>query len=209
MARDVSKYVLSDGTKLPSVTECLDQAGFIDLARIPFQVLEDARLRGTAVHTWLELLVGSPDAVRGLTVPPFIAGYIAAWEKWQVESRFDIGNVEDAVVDETYRYAGTFDVLGSMWGRRGMVDYKARYGLTPEIGPQTAGYLGALRASGRVDAVEPIDRYALLLRSDGSYRFEKQTNHRDLHDFRAAVAVTHWKLSRGITSLEQIRRSKT
>lgn len=205
MARDVSKYHV-DGVPVPSVTECLDCAKFIDLAKIPWPVLEDARLRGTAVHTWLELAVKSPEAIRGVDPPEFIAGYIAAWEKWRRESRFVIDSAEDAVVDTTYRYAGTFDILGRTGERRGMVDYKARYGLTPEIGPQIAGYLGALRACGRVDADEPVDRYALLLRSDGSYLFEQQTSRRDLHAFRAAVAVTHWQLEHQITTLEHIRR---
>lgn len=207
MARDVRKYVV-DSVPVPSVTECLDRAQFIDLSKIPFQVLEDARLRGRAVHTWLELVVGSPDAIRGLDPPEFLAGYIAAWERWRRESRFVIESVEDAVVNRLYRYGGTFDVLGRMVERRGMVDYKARYGLTPEIGPQTAGYLDALRDSGRVGADEPVDRYALLLRSDGTYRFEQQKNRRDLHAFRAAVAVTHWQLENGITTLEDIRRPR-
>ena len=204
MPRDVSKYHV-DGVPVPSVTECLDQAGFVDLTRIPWAVLEDARQRGTAVHTWLELVVASPDAIRGLDPPDFIAGYVAAWERWMAESQFKIESVEGAVVDRTYRYAGTFDVLGSTRSRRCMVDYKARYGLTPDVGPQTAGYLAALRDEGRAEVGEPVDRYALLLRRDGSYRFEPQTNRRDLHDFRAAVAVTHWKLANELTTLDTIR----
>ncbi len=204
MPRDVSKYVV-DGEPVPSVTEALDLAGFIDLTRIPYQVLEDAKVRGIAVHTWLELVMKQPDSIRGVDPPDFLAGYIAAWEKWRVESRFEIETVECCVVDRTYRYAGTYDCLGLMNGRRGMVDYKARYGLTPEIGPQTAGYLGGLRDQGTVDAAEPVDRYALLLRRDGTYRFEQQKNRRDLHAFRAAVAVTHWQIEHGLTSLEKIR----
>jgi len=202
----VSKYTV-DGVPVPSVTEALDRAWFIDLTKIPWPVLEDARVRGTAVHTWLELVVGSPEMIRGLDPPEFIAGYVAAWERWRTESRFEIESVEEAVVDPVYRYAGTFDVLGRMSDVRGLVDYKARYGLTPEIGPQTAGYLAAARAAGRVDATEPCDRYALLLRRDGSYRFQQQTNRLDLHAFRAALAVTHWQLEHGITTLNEIRRS--
>jgi hypothetical protein len=209
MPRDVSKYHV-DGVPVPSVTECLDQAGFVDLTKIPFQVLEDARLRGTAVHTWLELIVKTPDAVRGLDPPEFLAGYIAAWERWRVESRFEIESAEGSVVDHVYRYAGTFDVLGRMKQRAGLVDYKARYGLTAEVGPQTAGYLGAARDAARrgdiaLDAGEPVDRYALLLRRDGTYRFEQQTSRADVHAFRAAVAVTHWQLEHRLTSLAAIR----
>jgi hypothetical protein len=205
--RDVSKYFV-EGEPVFSVTEALDQAGYVDLTRIPWLVLEDARVRGTAVHTWLELVVGSPEMIRGLDPPEFIAGYIAAWERWRIESRFEIENVENVVVDPVYRYAGTYDVLGRMSGNRGLVDYKARYGLTPEIGPQTAGYLGAARASGLVDATEPVERYALLLRRDGTYRFEQQKSRNDLHAFRYAVGVTHWKIANGITTLDHIRRPR-
>jgi hypothetical protein len=209
MPRDVSKYHVQ-GVPVPSVTECLDQAGFIDLTRIPFQVLEDARIRGTAVHTWLEMLVDTPDAIRGLDPPDVIAGYIAAWERWRTESGFEIECVEGIVVDPLYRYAGCFDCVGSMKRVRGMVDYKARYGLTPEVGPQTAGYLGGLRAEARlgderIQADEPVDRFALLLRPNATYRFELQDGIDDLDAFRSAVRSTHWKLHHNITTLERIR----
>ena len=208
MPRDVSKYVV-DGQPVPSVTECLDVAGYVDLSKIPFQILEDARIRGTAVHKWLELVVAWPDVVRGVDPPEFLAGYIAAWERWRIESSFEIKSVEGSVVDPVYRYAGTFDLDGHTGGRRAIVDYKARYGLTAEIGPQTAGYLGAFRASGRVDATEPVDRYALLLRPDGTYRYKLQENRNDLTAFRGAVAVTHWQLEHRITTLETIRSNST
>jgi len=204
MGRDVSKYVLN-GAPLPSVTEVLDLAGLVDLTSIPFDVLEFARQRGSAVHDWIELLTLTPDAIRGTEPPEFIAPYIAAWEKWRVESGFEIERAEECVVHSIYRYAGTYDVLGRINGCRALADYKARYGLTPEIAPQTAAYVDALRDMGQLDTGEPVKRFALLLRNDGSYRFKEYASRNDINTFRACVAVAHWKLSNRIESLERRR----
>lgn len=206
MGRDVSKYVL-DGAPLPSVTEVLDLAALTDLSRIPFDVLEFARERGSAVHDWVELLTNHPDSVRGMEPPEFIAPYIAAWEKWRVESRFEIERAEEAVIHSVYRYAGTYDVLGRIGGVRALPDYKARYGMSPETGPQTAAYVDALRDMGVIDKGEPVKRFTLLLRSDATYRFKEHTDRNDINVFRACVQVAHWKLSNRIESLEAKRRA--
>lgn len=211
MPRDVSKYRLA-GVDLPSVTECLDRAGFQDLSRIPWAVLEEARVRGVAVHTWLELLVQHPEQIRGLSPPEFIRGYIDAWERWRIEARVEILCAENVVLDAVYRYAGTLDLGATVGGRKAIVDYKARYGITPEVGPQVAGYLGAARDSAKRGAIdwiqvdEPVDRYCLLLRPDGTYRFEHYTDRHDLTAFRHAVGVMHWQLAHGLVTLAEIRR---
>lgn len=196
MPRDTSKY---EG--LPSVTECIDLANYIDLSMIHFDVLEEARVRGSSAHDWIKLITNEPDTVRGVPVPELIAPYISAWEKWRVESGFEILNAEQVVVSKEHGFAGTYDIFGTINGRWALPDYKCRYGLTPEIGPQTAGYVLAL------DFEEPVLRFALMLRRDGSYRFEPMTNRLDRHAFISAVNVAHWQLNNGITSLDKIRRA--
>lgn len=205
MPRDVTKYVVH-GEAVPSVTEVLDMNGLVDFSMIQPEVLEEARLRGSAVHTWIELVTEHPDSIRGVDPPDQIRPYVLAWEKWIAECGFEIKQAETAVVDPIYRYAGTFDALGwlPLRKKRALVDYKARYGLTPEIGPQLAGYLRAIPHH-LVEPGEPIERYALLLRKDGSYRFEPFTSRHDDHDFLAAVRIAHWKLRNGLSSLTKIR----
>jgi hypothetical protein len=201
MPRDVSKYLV-DGEAVPSVTEVLDLAGMIDFTRVPFDILEEARQRGTAVHTWIELQVKHPETLRGIEIPEPIAPYIAAWEKFMADSDFSIDLAEEAVICKVHRYAGTFDAVGTLNARCSLVDWKARYGLTPDVGPQTAGYTFALHEGG----ILVQERFGLLLRRDGSYRLHRYADRHDLNDFLAAVRMAHFKLRNRLATLEDIRR---
>ena len=206
MPRDVSKYRHPDGTVLPSVTEVLDDARLIDFSMVDPILLEEARVRGSAVHTWIELVTVHPDSIRGVDPPSVIRPFVSAWEKWRAECGFEIKQAETAVVDPQYLYGGTFDCLGylPLRKKRALVDYKARYGLTPEIGLQLAAYRAAIPPF-LADPAEPIERYALLLRKDGSYRFELHANRTDISKFRYALGNFHTRHEYGLVSITRIR----
>jgi hypothetical protein len=194
--RDTSKY-----HGYPSVTEVLDLAGMVDLSMIPTRYLEAARVRGTKVHHRIDRLSNDPASAAWETPDPVVVPYIEAWERWKVESGFVMEKAEQVVVSDRWKFAGTFDVLGIIDDRWALVDHKARYALTPEVGPQLAGYEIAL------DLGEPVDRYALLLKPNGKYDQVRCKDRTDRNTFLAANIVAHWKLSNKLASLDEIRKA--
>jgi hypothetical protein len=182
--RDTSAYRI-DGERVPSVTKILELAGLVDLSMIPPDALEHARRRGHEVHEWLELLdqgfIGSdyePD--------DWIRGYVEAYVRFKEDSGFAPELIEQIVKNPLYRYVGTLDRTGKLYGRRVLVDLKAVAQVRPETALQTMGYAMCLE--------EPHERFSLQLRPDGSYRLHRYTNRADHHDWLAAVRIAHWRL---------------
>ena len=196
MSRDTSKY-----QGYPSVTEILALAGFSDLSMIPPHILEAARVRGVAVHSWIESATSDSLSVRWMSRPPLIEGYVSAWERWKVESGFVMEKAEQVVISDRWKFAGTYDALGILDGRWALVDYKAVCALYPSVGPQLAGYELAL------DLSEPVDRYALLLKPNGKYDQVRCKDRSDKNTFLAANIVAHWKLTHKLASLDEIRKA--
>lgn len=192
MARDVRAYRVA-GIRVVSVTECLQIAGLTDFSGIDPEVLEKARQRGSEVHAWLEMSNGG--LLDGVEPDEEIAGYIAAYERFIRESGWKLWNAEKVVVNVLYRYAGTYDQVGTMNGERWLIDIKATAAVAPESALQTAAYQAAME--------EPCKRRGVLqLRPDGSYRLVSQSSRNDWHDFQAALRVACWKLAHGRASLE-------
>lgn len=185
----------------PSVTEIIQEAGLSDLSMISRKVLEKARLRGVGAHEWIKLETHSPEILEGVPLPDEIAPYIRAWRQWKIESDFKIRSAEQSAVSKLYRFGGTWDLFGKINGREALVDYKARYAITPEIGPQLAGYEILL------DPPRPVLRFALLLRRTGTppYRFEPFEDPADRETFISANYLTHWRINHGLTSIKKIR----
>lgn len=182
-----------------SVTEILQEVGLSDLSMIPRKVLEKARRRGVGVHEWIKLETLSPELLEGVPLPDEIGPYILAWRQWKIESGFKIRSAEQSAVSDLYRFGGTWDLFGEINSREAVVDYKARYAITPEIGPQLSGYEILLDHPG------PILRFALLLKPNGTYRFEAFEDPEDRQTFIAANYVAQWRITNGITSLKKIR----
>lgn len=192
--RDTSKYRVN-GVRVPSVTEVLDIAGLSDLSMVPEHHLEYARLRGSAVHEWLEGV--DRGDLDGIEPDPTIAPYVAAYHQFKTDTGFESELIEEVVVDTAYCFAGTVDRTGTIPKLHDdpiVLDFKARAAMTPEIGPQLAGYGLALD--------KPRRRYGLQLRPDGLYRLHEYKDRTDTHDFLAALRVTHFKLRHGLARVE-------
>lgn len=195
MARDTLLYYDEKGVRLPSVTECLQISGVgTDFSLVPPEVLERARVRGQAVHAWIEAY----HSEHPIPPAPEISLYAAAYEKFLVESGFVVALCEFALWNHDYRYVGTADLLGKMGGRGWLLDVKTSVSIPAEARLQTAGYELALPKHHRVP-----HRGALQLRSDGSWCLEEHREHReDRAVFLSCVRVTHWKLAQGLAQLE-------
>lgn len=170
-----------NGKRIPSVTQILDP--FVDLSRIPADVLERKRLIGTAVHAAIELdCAGDLDDD---SIAPAWSGYFAGWRKFRAESGFTIEHSERQEYSPL-GYAGTLDLMGELPKHRALIDAKCTTSLYPTVGPQTAAYAQMVK--------EPrIKRYALLLTPDGRYNLEPLSNPNDLAVFNAALTLHQWR----------------
>lgn len=187
MARDVSQYMVN-GVRWISVTEILELAGLVDYGHVAPGVLEVARVRGAAVHEWLELLdLGHIET--GAYPGDEIVGYVEAYRAFLDESKFEAMVVEGVVRNPAYCYAGTIDRGGLLNGKLALIDLKAVAQVVPATALQTAGY--------GLCTDEPHERYSLQLRPDGSYRLHHYADRNDEHDFLAACRVAHWKRRNG------------
>lgn len=175
---------LRSGGRWPSVTECLQLAGLVDLSMIPRSILEKAKVRGSLVHEWTERIDRNNEAINDL--PDNIVPYINAWQFFKHQLKVDILAVEYPVKNVAYRYDGRLDRLALIQGRKCVIDIKCVYALHHTTALQTAGYAACLS--------EPHDRYAVQLKPDGTYAMKQYTSRHDRSTFLATVVLAHYHL---------------
>lgn len=158
------------GSSFPRVSEILREAGLgPDLSRIPADVLESARDRGAAVHAAIEALTyGYLDEA---DVTPIVAPYLDAYRRFVAESGYQAKYAEVEVIHPAWRYQGHPDSIGFLVGRRLLVDFKS--GGAEGVEYQLAGYRAAWNFTHPTEPVEAVA--ALMLRRDGTYRFNEQS----------------------------------
>ncbi len=185
--RDTSTYVVA-GVRWPSVTEVLKLAGLTDFSMVNPEVLENARLRGTAVHEWLEMVdLGFMEA--DAEPDEEIDGYISAYLRFKDETGFTPTAVEQKVRNDEYSYCGTLDRRGTMNGAEWLIDIKAVASVSAATALQTQGYAMCLST--------PHKRAALQLFPTGKYKLYPYEERNDLHDWLSAVRVAHFKIRHG------------
>lgn len=121
----------ASGVVVPSVTQIL--APLNDLSFIKPEVLQYKRDLGTAVHKATELYdMGELDES---TVSPLVQPYLDGWIRLRAELPFEILGMEERVFHPAHRYAGTYDRLVQLDGKRCIFDLKTG-GMFPSYGPQ-------------------------------------------------------------------------
>ncbi|MCL5671614.1 MAG: hypothetical protein M1423_10030 [Acidobacteria bacterium] len=190
---------LVQGRPVPSVTQVLHSAALsADYAAVEPEVLERKRIIGEYVHKATQYLdEGSLDLG---TVDPQIQPYLAAYEKFMKGSGFRPWLIERRLVGTINGMlcGGTVDLEGTMAGRPWIIDLKCIERLYPSFGLQTAGYELLLPKP-----VTPPFRYTraiLQLRPDGSYKLTTYDDPADFDVFRAALAVTAWKMNHNMST---------
>lgn len=197
MPRDTAAYTI-DGERWPSVTEVLDAVSLCDYSAVPIENMLNAGRRGEAIHCWIDLYETghlSPGAFPDEEIEP----YIDAYHRFVDETGFEIEETEKVVVCRTHRYVGTLDLLGRYTkgrykGWRGLVDLKAAASIFPWVRLQIMGYTMALQEM-EGSATSGIIRASVQLRADRTYRLAPYVEDAmDVHDWAAAVRLTHWKI---------------
>jgi len=169
-------YTDADGRVLPSITQMLETAGYID----DRWFTEESSERGTAVHDLCE------DYDRGLgdvatcasRYRPWLLAYAAAMDL--LRPQWD--EIEAPAVHPTWRFGGRPDRVGRIFGACAILDIKTLdkgWRLDKATPLQTA--LQAVLVSGHHPLPAPAwKRYALYLRPNGKFRPYEHTNRSDL-----------------------------
>lgn len=164
--------------ELPRVTSILASVGLApDYAAIAPETLQAAAERGSKVHALIEAThygFAEPE-----DVTPDVAPYLAAYEKFVVDSGYQPIATEIEVRHPDY--VGHVDQIGWLLGRRLLVDFKTTSAIYPSAAYQVAGYRMAWQHQ---HPKEPITALAVVqLRGDGTYR---------LHEVAIAQAERVW-----------------
>ena len=135
----------------------------------PWRKTKSAQERGSAVHSLVETWKTTGQVV-GLTGP--YREYALAFSKWLDATGANIKEHERTVVSKKYGYAGTLDAIVDINGKTLVMDVKTGKDLYPEVHLQLSAYRLALSEQG----VETDGTCALLLREDGTFKFEYGTD---------------------------------
>ena len=194
---DKHEYRL-DGRVVPGVTTILKPISEAEYRHVDAATLDVAAWRGRAVHKLIELDLRDDLDVDGLSDE--LLPFHTAWRNFRNLSGFKCLLSEARVYSERYGYAGTLDLFGRLDGEAALIDAKRTVAVPRSVGPQTAGYEQAVRES-HPDAVAQcasgpgdgrINRYALHLRADGSWRLVPKTDPNDARVFLAALTLHNY-----------------
>jgi hypothetical protein len=176
---DVPSHTYRVGRRIyPSVTQALSVIESYD--RVPFEILERARIFGRHVHHACDLFnQGDLDEER---LDPALAPRLAGYKKFLHETGFKVTRSEEMVLSPSLGYAGTLDIRGLLRSALALVDLKS--GAVPRsVGPQTAAYQAAVPADER-----PKRRLCVQLK-DYDYKIIECRDASDLSNFLSALNV--------------------
>jgi len=188
-----------DGREIPSVTQVLaDNRLRPDFSRVPPDVLDRARQRGTAVH--LATHYHDEGSLDPTTVDAVVVPYLDAWLQFLHERRVRILELEKRYAHSTLGYAGMIDriALVDVGGRERRCVLDIKTGDPSGAEYQTAAYAELYRDAGHVSSLPP-ERWSVQLHPDRPIPYTV-TPYRELRDwriFRAALDLTHARAAQG------------
>jgi len=185
MTLDPVLHEYRDGSgKVRSVTDILRDAGLIDTRWFSAEACE----RGSAVHELCRMYANGARVDANNRMLSTLE-YVNAFSTWFLDRRAYAIATEQVITGEVngHRYAGMFDLLADIDGKRWLVDYKTGAGMGWHKA-QIAAY-----ALGKIEGV-PVNPYGcmmLYLKPTGVYRMSIVTGAallEGLSDFRDAIS---------------------
>lgn len=174
-----------DGRVVPSVTQVLSPLE--NFERVPWDVLEAARVFGQHVHEAMALLVR--DELDWGSLDPSLVPYILGGKRFLDESGITVIASEQRVSCKKLRVAGTLDLVGHWRNTEVLVDFKATAAMPRSVGAQTAAYdrLYTSQYGGK-----PRKRYGVQLKLN-DYRVTPLTESTDWHTFVSCLNIWNYK----------------
>lgn len=193
-------YTDDNGLIVPSVTQIIDN--LTDYVGIPAHVLDHKSQIGIAVHKACEL--ADKFILEWSSVSECIFPYLIAWQKFLVDTGFEVILNEHFVYHKRYRYAGMLDRVGILNDSLAVVDIKATAVIGPHVGIQLAGYQEA-ENSQRKKADKIKNRFAVQLKPDESYRLIPFEDKADYSVFLSQLTIFNWRIRYGKLISESYR----
>lgn len=179
---DITHSYFWNGKRVPSVTEILRGAGVIQTEFSSPQALE----KGKVVHEILEFM--DKGVLVFESIDQRLKGYVEGYEKYKQESKIEIFDVERQLYNEDYEFAGTLDRLAFFNKELCIIDIK-----TGEPEPWHALQLAAYELALK----EPVRRFGLYVREEGTYKVKEYTNETDKNVFIGFLNGYRWKVRNG------------
>ncbi|MDH3376440.1 MAG: hypothetical protein OEQ39_05665 [Gammaproteobacteria bacterium] len=191
---DAPTYTVK-GKAVPRVSTILNSLySFYGVSR---ETMDFAAERGKHIHLATHYIDENDFSYED--ADPQIKPYLDAYRQFKYDVRPEWTGIERRVYSAKYGYAGTLDRVGVLHGLRGtpeaVVDIKAVHAISPITALQTAAYEMADRNNNRMSARK---RYALQLKSDGTYKLEKFDDPGDFSVFLCALTMHNWRARNGL-----------
>jgi hypothetical protein len=158
-----------------------------DALAAPYATSTTAKSRGTTVHSMVEAYKAG-HKVEDANIPDQFKGYAKAFYTWIDHHKVSIIEQEKTVFCKELGYGGTLDMVATINDEKEptIVDVKTGKDIYQEAFIQTAAYQYALKESGIVAKNISV----LLLKDDGTYKFEVMTNYeKKFKGFLACKAI--------------------
>lgn len=177
--REVHAFKL-DGRPVPSITQCLVMSDLIDTQWFT----EYGRERGSAVHRACHYLDENdldPGYLDGEQT-----GYLDAWDLFFKQHHCQWIEIEKPAYSIPLQIAGIPDRVGLVDREMSVVEIKTGSLYT------VTGVQLALQAR-IVAPTDPLNRYAVQLKPDGTYFLQPYKDRNDFKVAMAALTITHFK----------------
>jgi hypothetical protein len=151
----------------------------------PYRTSDKAKARGTTVHSIVEAYKVKQTVI-DKTIEDY-QGYADAFHKWVSDNTMEILENEKTVISKTHGFAGTLDLTARKNGDLWIIDAKTGKDIYLEAHLQLSAYKHALIEDYGVE----VDRMGIvLLREDGTYKFEEATDNFEI--FLAAKKIWYF-----------------
>lgn len=196
LSESTHQYYHKSGRELLSVTTAFERIGITDFSKVPFAVLEPARIKGDMVHE-MAMYYGL-GILDESSIDPALGGYLEGIKKFFRDCYGKFLAVEQPIYSLTHGYAGTPDIV--YLDRSGIVrldDYKTATYSHKACRWQTAAYAYAFE---KMHKIKIEKRRGVHFTSNGSYIFDDHVNplRRDFDEFLSILKVAILKINNKI-----------
>jgi len=171
-----------------------------DALKAPYMISGQAKTRGTNVHDLTEKFQDTDEYINSLSEE--MQGYGKAYRNWLHDFNPQVVIQEQTVFSEKHQFAGTLDMIVKIGDEELIIDKKTGADLYPEVQVQLSAYKQCLEEKGR-----HVGMGALLLKPDGTYKFERYSNFL-IDVFLACKVIYEWRNKKKMDEINKFKKLK-